>query len=318
MTGSGAKGGEERPVARRLWAAGRTGLGPDAPRPRPGGRPGARSRARGRVADDVLGGLALLVAGLAYLLLIVPIVITAVMAFDARTYLGPLPPDDLSFRWFARFFAEPLFIRGLETTLVVAVLAVGVSVAAGVATALFLDRYEFRGKEALAAFFVSPLVVPPVVIGFALLLFLAQLGIVDGFVRLLCGHMILTVPYTIRATLAGLVGIERSLTEAALNLGATERDAFWEITFPLARTGIIVGAVFGFAVSMDDVAVSMFLTDATTYTLPVALVSSMRANFDLTIAAASLMLIGVTVALILVLDRLVGLNRVIGQGIYKT
>ena len=73
------------------------------------------------------------------------------------------------------------------------------------------------------------------------------------------------MPYTIRATLAGLAGIDRSLTEAALILGATERRAFWDVTFPLARTGIVSGAIFAFAVSMDDVAVSIMLTDANTY-----------------------------------------------------
>src|SRR5262249_8831218 len=158
------------------------------------------------------------------------------------------------------------------------------------------------GKAFLSTIFVSPLVVPPVVIGFALLLFLAKVGIVDGFTKLVFGHILLTIPYTVRATMAGLVGIDRSLTEAAMRLGATERQAFWSITFPLARTGIIAGAIFGFAVSMDDVAVSMFLTDAKTYTLPVALVSSMRAKFDLTIAAASVLLIGFTVFLLLLLE----------------
>ena len=140
--------------------------------------------------------------------------------------------------------------------------------------------------------------VPPVVIGFALLLFLSQMGLFNGFARLLCGHIIITVPYTIRATLAGISGIDRSLTEAALILGANERRAFWDITLPLARTGIVSGAIFAFAVSMDDVAVSIMLTDAQTYTLPIALISSMRANFDLTIAAASLMLMVMTLVLI--------------------
>jgi putative spermidine/putrescine transport system permease protein len=155
------------------------------------------------------------------------------------------------------------------------------------------------------------------VIGFALLLFLSHAGLYNGFARLLCGHVIITVPYTIRSTLAGLSGIDRSLTEAALILGATERRAFWDVTFPLARTGIVSGAIFAFAVSMDDVAVSIMLTDATTYTLPIALISSMRANFDLTLAAASLMLMLLTLGLILILDRFVGLNRAVGQGVFR-
>jgi putative spermidine/putrescine transport system permease protein len=154
-----------------------------------------------------------------------------------------------------------------------------------------------------------------VVIGFALLVFLAYAGIFDGFARLVCGHVILTLPYAIRATLASLAGLDPGLREAAMSLGATERQAFWRITFPLARTGIVAGSIFGFAVSLDDVAVSMFLTDSTTYTLPVALVSNMRASFDLTIAAASILIITVNVVLVVVLDRVVGINRILGQGL---
>ena len=176
---------------------------------------------------------------------------------------------------------------------------------------------SFTGKDALVSLFLSPLIVPPVVIGFALLLFLSQLGVINGFARLLCGHIIITVPYTIRATLAGIAGIDRSLTEAALILGATERRAFWDVTFPLARTGIVSGAIFAFAVSMDDVSVSIMLTDAKTYTLPIALISSMRANFDLSIAAASVMLMLLTLVLILILEKSVGLNRAIGQGVFR-
>ena len=107
-----------------------------------------------------------------------------------------------------------------------------------------LDRCEFPGKAALEALFLSPLVVPAVVIGFALLLFFALLGVFDGFTRLLAGHIIITFPCTVRTTLAGLLGIRRTLTEAAMSLGANERRAFRDITFPLARTGMIAGAVF--------------------------------------------------------------------------
>ena len=158
---------------------------------------------------------------------------------------------------------------------------------------------------------------PPVAIGFALLLFLSKIGVIDGFAHLLCGHVIITIPYTIRATLAAFSGIDRTYSEPALILGATQRRAFWDITFPLARTGIISGAIFAFAISMDDVAVSIMLTDAKTYTLPIALISSMRANFDLSIAAASVMLMAMTVLLIVILEKLIGLNRAIGQGVFR-
>jgi putative spermidine/putrescine transport system permease protein len=272
----------------------------------------------GRLVDNVLRLVGLVAIGTIICFLLTPIVVTAIMAFDSRAYLGPLPPPSLSFRWFSQFFSDDYFLRGLGTSAQLAVLSVTISVCVGVATAFAVERMSFAGKEALVSLFLSPLVVPPVVTGFALLLFLSHLGVIDGFTRLLCGHIIITAPYTIRATLTGLAGIDRSLTEAALILGATERKAFWDVTFPLARTSIVSGAIFAFAVSMDDVAVSIMLTDAKTYTLPVALISSMRANFDLSIAAASVMLMTLTAILILILEKSVGLNRVIGQGVFRS
>jgi putative spermidine/putrescine transport system permease protein len=270
-----------------------------------------------RLGDDLGRMLAVGVIVVAMLFLVAPLVVTIVMAFDARSYLGPLPPPALSLRWFVRCFSQDSFVSGLRVSLTLAALAAMISSIVGAAAAVALDGADFFGRGALVALFLSPLVVPPVVIGFSLLLALSQVGVVDGFVRLLCGHVIITMPYTIRATLASLVGRDPTLTEAALVLGATERQAFWSVTLPLIRTGIITGAIFAFAVSLDDVAVSTFLTDPTTYTLPVALVSAMRASFDLTIAAAAVMLMAVTALLIFVLDRAVGFNRLIGQGMFR-
>jgi putative spermidine/putrescine transport system permease protein len=272
---------------------------------------------RKRIADNFGGVAALAIVVLAVAFLIIPLLVTILMAFDSRSYLGPLPPPSLSLRWFIRCFTQDSLMAGLRTSLALAVLAAALSSAAGTAAAVALDRATFRGRGLMMALFLSPLIVPPVVIGFSLLLGLSQIGVIDGFVRLLCGHVVITLPYTIRATLASLAGRDASLTEAALVLGATERQAFWSVTLPLIRTGIITGAVFAFAVSLDDVAVSTFLTDPTTFTLPVALVSAMRASFDLTIAAAAVMLMGLTAILIFVLDRAVGFNRLIGQGMFR-
>lgn len=255
--------------------------------------------------------------GLGLAFLIVPLLVAGLLAFDARDYLGPLPPPGLSLHWFEKLFSQDYVVAGLSTSLQIAVLATLVNVVIGTAAAVGLERGEFRGKGVIMAAFLSPLIVPAVVTGFALLLFLSKIGVISGFPRLLAGHIIITLPYALRATLASLIGRDKRLTEAALILGATERQAFWSVTLPLIRTGIVTGAIFTFAISMDDVAVSLFLTDPTTYTLPVALVSNMRASFDLTIAAAAVLLVGITAILIIILERLVGFDRLIGQGIFR-
>jgi len=271
-----------------------------------------------RVGDDISRVVVAAVMALALLFLLVPLLVTTLMAFDARGYLGPLPPPALSFRWFMNCFRQDTFATGLRFSLALAILAAGISSAAGAGAAVALEEARFPGRGALLALFLSPLVVPAVVTGFALLLALSQAGVLNGFVRLLFGHVIITLPYTVRATLASLAGRDKRLVEAALVLGATEAQAFRTITLPLIRTGIVTGAIFAFAVSLDDVAVSTFLTDPTTYTLPVALVSAMRASFDLTIAAAAVLLMALTALLMFVLDRAVGFDRLIGQGMFRT
>ncbi|HMN85665.1 MAG TPA: ABC transporter permease [Bauldia sp.] len=268
-------------------------------------------------ADRAATVLVRIVIVLAVLFLLLPVVVGIAMSFDARSFLGPFPPKALSLRWYERFFSDPVFMRGLRVSVLLAVAATLVSTVIGVAAAVGLDRGRFPGRDALVALFLSPLIVPAVVIGFAMLLFYSWLGIGDGFLRLLGGHIVITFPYTLRATLAGLAGIRPSLVEAAMSLGATPRRAFFDVTLPLARTGIFAGAVLAFAFSFDEVAVSLFLADPQSTPLPVALVSMMRANFDLTVAAASTLLVGVTVVLILVLDRLVGIDRIVGQGVYR-
>jgi putative spermidine/putrescine transport system permease protein len=271
-----------------------------------------------RILDDIGYGLVIVLVVLAVIFLLAPLGMAALMSFDSRTFLGPFPPPDLSFGWYGKFFSNEFYVRGLKTSLILAFTAASISTVSGVAAAVVLDRYRFPGRDVLLAFFLSPLMVPGVVIGFALLLFFALIGVFDGFARLLGGHIIVTLPYTIRATLAGLVGIKRSLSEAALSLGANERQAFWDITFPLGKTGMVAGAIFAFAISMDDVAASIFLTDPTSLTLPVAMVSMMRTTFDLSIAAGAVMLIALTILLIVLLDRMVGLRRVVGQGMYRS
>jgi putative spermidine/putrescine transport system permease protein len=266
---------------------------------------------------DQVGGIVValvLIVTIGYLVL--PILMAIIMSFDARGFMGPFPPTHLSLRWYDRLFSDPRYLVGLRVSLIVSVSATLMSTALGVAVAVVLDRQHVVGKEALSAFFLSPLIVPGVVVGFALLMFLAMLGLYDGLLRLLCGHVLISIPYIIRTTLAGLVGINRNLSEAALTLGATERQAFWDITFPLAKTGIVAGAILAFAFSFDDVSMSIFLADTHSYTLPIALLSSMRANFDLTTAAAAVLLVGFTIALVYVLDRAVGVDRVFGAGIY--
>jgi putative spermidine/putrescine transport system permease protein len=240
-----------------------------------------------RFGDRVATVLFAVVFGLAILFLLVPLAVAVVLSFDAREFIGPFPPKTFSLHWYRALLDNATYLDGLTTSLQVGFCASAISVVAGGMAAIAL------GLTAL-------------------------IGIRDGWWRLLFGHVIITLPFTVRATLAGLVGVRRSLVEAAMSLGASESRAMLDVVVPLARTGMVSGALFAFALSFDEVAVSIFLSDPFTTTLPVALVAEMRANLNLTIAAVSTLFVMLTVLLILILDRLVGLDRVIGYGIYRS
>lgn len=265
-----------------------------------------------RAADAVVGTAMLVVLLCVASLLLVPLLVTVVMSFDARPYLGPMPPPEYSLRWYRQLFSRADLMSGLATSIVLATATTAVSGALGVTTALFFHDRQFPGREVLLALSLSPLIVPPVVIGFALLLFLSQFGFLNGMARLLCGHVVITFPFAFRATLAALAGRDRFLGEAAMSLGATPWSTFWEITFPLIRTGIVAGGVMVFAVSMDDVAVASFLSGIDTLTLPVTLVSTARASFDMTVAAAAISLLVATAIVMLVLSRFIRIGSIVG------
>jgi len=267
--------------------------------------------------DLAAGAVYLAVLALAAAFALLPILVSVVLSFDGRTFIGPFPPQSLSLRWYEEFLNDSYYHEGLKTSLLVSGIATLVSTVAGVAAAVALDRFDFPGRQVLQALLVSPLVIPTVVIGFAMLMFASRIGIIDGLPRLIMGHIIITLPYVVRTTLASLVGIRPSLFEAALSLGATPAQALLKVTLPLAKTGIVAGSIFAFVMSFDEVAVSLFLSDPFTYTLPVALLAQMRADLNLTVAAVSVIFLVFTLLLIWLLDRVIGLDRLVGQGIYR-
>ena len=249
-------------------------------------------------------------------LLVGPIIMTLLMSFDSREYLGPFPPTSFSTQWYENFFSNRLYMNSALNSLIIGTIAATASTAIGLLAALALSRADFRGKAALESLIVSPIIVPGVIIGFSILLFFSSIGFYDGLSRLVLAHILIALPFTFRILHNSLQGIPHALTEAALNLGATERRAFFDVTLPLVRSGIVSSYLFALALSFDEVAVSIFLVDPRSTTLPITLLANMRNQFDLTIAAASGVLIVFTVIIIAVADHLVGLDRVIGQGLY--
>src|SRR5947209_3903955 len=255
---------------------------------------------RWRIAEDYAAAVIfrLLLAAI-ILFLIVPIGVAVILSFDDREFIGAFPPTRFSLRWYRAFMHNPSYLDGLAVSIRLALLAALISTIAGAGAAIALAESRWRGRDVVETLFLSPKFVPTVVIGFSILGFASAIHIFDPFTRLVMGHVVITIPFTVRATLASLVGIPRSLGEAAVSLGAPPWRAFLDITLPLARTGIIAGALMAFVLSFDEVAVSLFLADAFTQTLPIALVAEMRANLNLTVAAVSTIFAAGTIVIVL-------------------
>ena len=271
-----------------------------------------------RAAADLAAGLLfrlLLLATVLFLLL--PIIVSVFLSFDDREFLGAFPPSTFSLRWYRSFLENPAYLDGLVTSVKLALLSTAISAAAGSAAAVALSQARWRGRDLMETLFLAPKLVPTVVVGFSILGFASAIQLFDPFTRLVMGHVIITIPFTIRATLASLVGIRRNLVDAAISLGAPPWRAFLDVTLPLARTGVIAGALMAFVLSFDEVAVSLFLSDAFTQTLPIALVAEMRANLNLTVAAVSTVFAALTIVLVILLDRAIGLDNIIGRGMYR-
>jgi putative spermidine/putrescine transport system permease protein len=246
-----------------------------------------------------------------YLFLLLPLVfIIAVSVNGGAT--PSFPPTDLSLRWYAHALAERSFVQGAVTSGWLAALATLISTPIGVAAAFGIRRGNFGGKQFIETLFLAPLAVPGIVIGIALLVAFVAADIREASLRLVAAHVLLVLPYSIRTVLASLARIDPSLEEAALTLGASRWAALALVTLPLIKPGIAAGMAFAFILSFDDIAISLFLVDANTSTLPVAILSYLQYNFDPSIAAVSSISILLTLAIALLLERTFGLQRLLG------
>jgi len=250
----------------------------------------------------------LTLCGLVLAFLLLPVMIVLCFAVNPEPFLA-FPPSGFSLRWFAKFFSSRDFMAAFWLSLWLGVATVFVAGTIGTMAALALARGRFRGRAALVQLFLSPIVLPTILTGFALF----QLAMVAGTGRnawiLLAGHLVVATPYVLRTVLAVLANFDRSLEEAARDLGASPAAAFREVTLPLIRPGVIAGALFAFIVSFDQFPVSLFLVSPGQETLPIAMFNYLRFDFDGTIAAASCVSILLAITLVLGIERTIGLQE---------
>ena len=220
------------------------------------------------------------------LFLLFPVLFTAVVSFGAAELIE-FPPTGWSLRWYRhigeihRVGAAVFYSLGiaLASGLLATLLAVGV--------ALCLVRAPIPGKAVLAAFITSPVAVPIVAVGIALIQFFIWMGIAFTWSSLLIGHLVLVIAYPVRTLVASLALSNPALEEAAASLGASPLKAFLTVTLPQMKPGLISGFLFAFLISFDNYPISIFLVRGELTTLPIEVFNYISQNFDPTPAAFS-------------------------------
>ena len=255
-------------------------------------------------------------AGVALGFILLPLVFVTWLAFFKQA-IPSFPPQGYSLKWFAAIAENQKFVDGFWLSLQVAVVAMLIGLAIGVPAALCLARYRFAGREPLGNLLLLPLVVPGIVLGTTLYVFHVEATIwtewpiLGSIAGLVAGHILLVIPWSVRLVSASLAGVDRSIEEAAQNLGAPPLTTFFRVTLPAIRPGIVAAGLFGFVVSFGNLEMSLFLVGAGRTTLPITILQYLEWRIDPTIAAVSVLQILLIGAAMVVTDRFVRLSRVV-------
>lgn len=248
------------------------------------------------------------IAWLVIIFLQVPVIVVILASLSTTSYLT-IPPQGLTFAWFGKVLTDSSYLSAIRMSLFLAVGSTIMSLVIGVPTAYALYRKVVPGAEIIASFLMAPLVMPAVVIGVALLQYFSLVGLRGNIFSLMLAHVVITVPYIVRAALTSLAGIDEALEEAARVLGANGPETFRLVTLPLILPGLVAGALFSFITSLDNVPVTIFLISGSQTTLPVLIFSSVEMGIDPSVAAVSTLLIIVTGIILWIAERSTGFHR---------
>lgn len=240
--------------------------------------------------------------------LIGPFIIVCLAGLSAGETLA-FPPEGLSLRWVARVFEVESFRQTFTISIILGIGATLLALLIGVPAAYGLERYDPPGANAIRNILSAPIIVPGIIVGLSLLRYLVipmGIGILPA---LFIGHTALLIPYAVRIVSGSLVNLRADFEEAAVLLGATRLQAFFKVVMPNIRNGIMAAFIIGFITSFNQVPVSLFLTGPGVSTLPIDMMAYMEFNYDPSIAALSGLLAFLSLAIVMVAEKLLGLSR---------
>jgi len=240
-------------------------------------------------------------------LLVLPQIIVIITSIDPSP-AAIFPPKGISFEWYLNAFTRHAFREALAISVIVASIAAVLSTTIGTMAAVFVVRRRFRGRELLIAALQLPMLIPEVMLGLGFLILFSRAGMTASLFNIGLAHVLITLPYAMRVVMANLQTVSVSVEEAAHVLGAGPVKSFVSVTLPIIRSGVVAALIFSFIVSFDNFTLTAFLVKSRG-TLPIEIYAYIRTESDPTIAAISTLLILVSIAGILAIERVMGIDR---------
>jgi putative spermidine/putrescine transport system permease protein len=243
-----------------------------------------------------------------YAFLLAPILVVVGASFNAGAFLT-FPPQGLSFRWYLVFFNNEVFMRAIRTSLWIATLTTVISGIIGTMAAMFYVQHAGKFKDTVRIAMLAPLLLPEVLTAISLLFFVYSIGIgTQTIVGLIVGHVLITLPFVFINVSASMESYDPSWSLAAQSLGAGRFTRFRRIMLPLIKPGVIGGCLFAFIISFDVFTISFMLKNVGTSTLPIQLFDYLRTNFTPEAAAVSTCSIVLTLIVVVVSEKILGLR----------
>lgn len=240
-----------------------------------------------------------------------PLIVVCGVSFTAGDYVT-FPPQGLSLRWYEAILSSSSYTGAALISLKLAVAVMVGATIIGASAAIVLHRGRLPATSAISALFLAPLVLPTIIFALGLLTFWSATIGQTSLWALWVGHTVVAVPYVIRTTLAVLSTSDKYLEEAARTMGAGPWRAIRHVVVPQAMPGIAAGAFFAFNISFDEAILSLFLRSPEITTLPIQIYTQLEFSPDPSIAAVSTLMIALTILLIFVIDRVLGIQTVAG------
>ncbi len=256
---------------------------------------------RGRQIDRLGAVLLITLAAIGLISLIVPTLIVVIESFDTRRLIA-FPPAGFSLDRYRAVFASDIIMEAAQLSLFCALIVIALDLLLGVPAAIALVRGDFPGKAAMTAFLLSPIMLPGIVIGIAILIFFSLLGASPSIPLMVVGHVVFTLPFLIRLTMARMERTNVTLDEASENLGASRWQTFRYVLLPQLWPGIIAGAGFSFLNSFDNLTISLFTAPIRHRPLPIELFYMTRFDLDPRVAAIAALEFMFAIALVALAD----------------